>query len=80
MRSIRLELLYAREVMRTPEIILAADGTVEDALRQMSAGMSEKQRLLPVVDEFGLLAGVLTGKSLQDKLAQESEASGKCQS
>ena len=71
-----LELLYAREVMRTPEIILAADGTVEEALRQMNGGASEKQRLLPVVDEFGLLAGVLTRKSLAEK-AQEAEASGK---
>ncbi len=71
-----LELLYAREVMRAPEIILAADGTVEEALRQVNGGASEKQRLLPVVDEFGLLAGVLTRKSLAER-AQEAAASGK---
>ena len=71
-----LELLYAREVMRAPEVILVADGTVDEALRQMSGNASEKQRLLPVVDEFGLLVGVLTRKHLAEK-AQEAEAPGK---
>ena len=31
-----LELLYAREVMRTPEIILAADGTVDGSIAEMN--------------------------------------------
>ena len=67
-----LELLYAREVMRVPDVILPADGTAPDALQLMSADISEKQRLLPVVDERGLLAGVLTRKGLQDQLANPS--------
>ena len=71
-----LELLYAREVMRTPEVILAADGTIEEALRQMGKDMTEKQRLLPVVDGLGLLAGVLTRNGLQQKF-EELRSSGK---
>jgi len=71
-----LELLYAREVMRTPEVILAADGTIEEALRQMGTDVTEKQRLLPVVDGLGLLAGVLTRNGLQQKF-EELRSSGK---
>jgi chloride channel protein, CIC family len=71
-----LELLYAREVMRTPDVVLAAGGTVEEALRQMGADVSEKQRLLPVVDGLGLLTGVLTRDGLQQRL-EEMQASGK---
>ena len=55
-----LELLYAREVMRTPEVILSADSTLEEGLRGLSVSLGEKQRLLPVVDERGALVGVLT--------------------
>jgi chloride channel protein, CIC family len=69
-----LELLYAREVMRAPDVILAADGTIDEAIQQMGGDISEKQRLLPVVDEFGLLVGVLTRSGLQQKL-QEAQAS-----
>jgi CBS domain-containing protein len=71
-----LELLYAREVMRAPEVILSANGTVEEALHQISGSLSEKQRLLPVVDGLGLLAGVLTRKELVQKF-EEGQASGK---
>lgn len=62
-----LELLYAREVMQAPDIILPANGTVADAFQSMSLDISEKQRLLPVVDELGLLAGVLTRRALQNQ-------------
>ncbi len=70
-----LELLYAREVMRAPDVILPANGTLTDAMQLMSADISDKQRLLPVVDELGLLAGVLTRKGLQTQL-QKTPAIG----
>jgi len=60
-----LELLYAREVMRVPDVVLRADSTISQALRQVQPPISPGQRLLPVVDSFGLLTGVLTRASLQ---------------
>jgi chloride channel protein, CIC family len=62
-----LELLYAREVMQAPEVILPTNGTVQDALQLINADISAKQRLLPVVDEVGVLTGLLTRKGLQDR-------------
>lgn len=60
-----LELLYAREVMRVPAVILDANKTVDDAVTQLSCDVTESQRLLPVVDEFGLLEGVLKRGQLE---------------
>jgi chloride channel protein, CIC family len=60
-----LELLYAREVMRVPAVILDANKTVDDAVTQLSRDVTESQRLLPVVDEFGLLEGVLKRGQLE---------------
>ena len=70
-----LELLYAREVMRAPEVILQAEGTIHEAAQQVRAGLSENQRLLPVVDAHGTLAGVLTRSALLKKL-EEVQAGG----
>jgi chloride channel protein, CIC family len=60
-----LELLYAREVMRVPTVILDANKTVDDAVTQLGRDVTENQRLLPVVDEFGLLEGVLKRGQLE---------------
>ena len=70
-----LELLYAREVMRAPEVILQAEGTIHEAAQQIRAGLSENQRLLPVVDAHGTLAGVLTRSALLKRL-EEVQAGG----
>jgi chloride channel protein, CIC family len=67
-----LELLYAREVMRSPEVVLPAGSTAEEALQQMSVDASEKQRLLPVVESSGKLFGVLTRYGLGEKLKERS--------
>lgn len=71
-----LELLYAREVMQTPAVVLVADSTVEEAVQLANADSSENQRLLPVVDQLGLLAGVVTRSVLQQKW-KETHDSGK---
>jgi len=63
-----LELLYAREVMRKPGVALSADCTLEEALGELSGGLAEKQRLLPVVDGQGDLTGVITRRELQGKI------------
>jgi H+/Cl- antiporter ClcA/predicted transcriptional regulator len=70
-----LEMLYAREVMRAPEVVLTSGSTVGEALEQITADVSGSQRLLPVVDEKGLLAGVLTRGQLY-KSQEESKAGG----
>jgi chloride channel protein, CIC family len=70
-----LELLYAREVMSSPEVVLAAGGTPQEALRQMSADPEEKQRLLAVVEPNGSLVGVLTRYGLEDKLRESHPGS-----
>jgi H+/Cl- antiporter ClcA len=64
-----LEILFVREVMRTNTVAIAAD-TPLDLLRQAlhgSPGSPERrpQRLYPVVDGEGVLAGVVTRRELQ---------------
>ncbi len=71
-----LELLYAREVMRVPDIVLRTDSTISQAMQQLQPGISQRQRLLPVVDSFGLLTGVLTRASLQKALQESSGGDG----
>jgi chloride channel protein, CIC family len=71
-----LELLYARELMQSPEVVLAADSSILEAPQQLSADPSEKQRLVPVVEPDGKLVGVLTRLSLAEKI-RETHAQGK---
>jgi chloride channel protein, CIC family len=73
-----LELLYAREVMRKPAVILGAGNTIEEVLQLLNLDVAEKQRLLPVVDGQGSLAGVLTRNGLRKKL-EEWRAAGEIQ-
>ena len=67
-----LELLYAREVMRAPNVILQAHSSIQQALEQLPSAFAQRQRLLPVVDSFGLLTGVLTRGALQNESQQAS--------
>jgi len=71
-----LELLYAREVMEPPAVILPAESTLDLAAEIASADTTGNQRLLPVVDELGLLEGVITRGELQTKY-REAHAAGK---
>lgn len=71
-----LELLYAREVMRTPAVILSPQSTLEEAAPAVSAETTEKQRLLPLVDEREKLVGVLMRNEFR-KYLDEAKAAGK---
>jgi chloride channel protein, CIC family len=71
-----LELLYAREVMRVPAIALPADRSVDEAVNLLSLDPSQNQRLLPVVNEIGLLEGIIKRSELQKKF-QEMHACGR---
>jgi chloride channel protein, CIC family len=70
-----LELLYAREVMEAPDVILPVSSTSDEALTLMEADGPANQRLLPVLDELGLLAGVITRSELEKKIKELQNAS-----
>jgi len=69
-----LELLYAREVMRVPPVVLKADEKIEGALRRAGESGAGKQRLLPIVDEAGLLVGVATRRTLGEAVKENAAA------
>lgn len=69
-----LEILFAREVMRTAVAVLPAGSTVGDIHASLTADHPQKQRLLPVVNLDGTLAGVLTRKDIRDCMARDGDA------
>ncbi len=70
-----LEILFAREVMRTYVAAFAASTTVGEAANHLRPDHSPRgQHLYPVLDSENRLAGVITRKDLR-KLAAEHEGS-----
>jgi CIC family chloride channel protein len=66
-----LEILFAREVMRTKIIALPGDGTLEDAQRLIHNDHRPRgQYLFPVVDPNNELLGIVTRKHLMKLLEQ----------
>ena len=65
-----LEILFVREVMRSNVVALRADMTLEAAARAVKTDHRRSQRLLPVVDAAGHLAGVLTRNDLRRALEE----------
>jgi CIC family chloride channel protein len=68
-----LEILLANEVMRTTVAVLPATSTVAEIQGSLNSDHRQKQRLLPVVNVDGTLAGVLTRKDIRDRIDQEGE-------
>jgi len=66
-----LEILFAREVMRSNVVVLPAESTLEDFQALLQKDLRAKQRLLPVVDAEGRLVGVLTRGDLRNRMDQE---------
>lgn len=60
-----LEILFVREVMRTKIAVLPANISVKDLANSLRSDHRGSQRLLPVVDDEGHLAGALTRGDLQ---------------
>jgi chloride channel protein, CIC family len=60
-----LELLYAREVMTAPTVILDGNKPIGEAIKDLNRDATQNQRLLPVVDQFGLLEGVFQRSHLE---------------
>jgi chloride channel protein, CIC family len=69
-----LEILFAREVMRTAIAVLPAASTIAQIQASLNSHHRQKQRLLPVVNADGSLAGVLTRKDIRDRIDQEGHA------
>ena len=69
-----LEILFVHEVMRTAIAVLPATSTVGEVQLSLKADHRQKQRLLPVVNADGTLAGVLTRKDIRDRVDQEGDS------
>jgi chloride channel protein, CIC family len=67
-----LEILFARDVMRTEVAVLPASSSLREY--QALANHRQSQRLLPVVDAGGVLVGVVTRGDLRKRMEQEGEA------
>ena len=69
-----LELLYVREVMRTKIAALPAASSLEEILHSLHTKHRKSQRLLPVVDAEGRLAGVITRGEIRERMEADGNA------
>jgi chloride channel protein, CIC family len=69
-----LEILFVREVMRTKVAVLPAASTLGEILHSLRVDHRQKQRLLPVVNAEGQLAGVVTRGDLAERMGQNGDA------
>jgi len=63
-----LELLFAREVMRTKIAALSGKSTLREVQHSLRSDHRQKQRLLPVVDQEGRLTGVVTRGDIREQI------------
>jgi H+/Cl- antiporter ClcA/CBS domain-containing protein len=69
-----LELLYVREVMRTKIAGLPAASSLTEILHSLHTKHRQSQRLLPVVDTEGRLAGVITRGEIRERMELDGDA------
>jgi H+/Cl- antiporter ClcA/CBS domain-containing protein len=69
-----LELLFAREVMRSKIAALSASSTLREVQHSLRTDHRQAQRLLPVVDAQGRLTGVVTRGTIREQLELGGEA------
>ncbi|MGA8539197.1 MAG: chloride channel protein [Terriglobales bacterium] len=69
-----LEILFVGEVMRTQVVVLPADSKLGDVWPSLRADRRQEQRLLPVVNEEGQLAGVVTRGDMSQAMEQNGDA------
>ncbi len=69
-----LEILFVREVMRTKVVVLQAASTLGEIWHSLLEDHKQEQRLLPVVNAEGQLAGVVTRGDLTQCMAQNGDA------
>jgi len=69
-----LELLFAREVMRTKIAALSAASMLREVQHSLRSDHRQKQRLLPVVDAEGRLTGVITRGDIREQIELGGES------
>lgn len=69
-----LELLYAREVMRSNVMVLQAKNTIRTVLSGLEDYSRQWQRLLPVVQSDGTLLGVLVRGDIRSHREKDGDA------
>jgi chloride channel protein, CIC family len=69
-----LELLFAREVMRTKIAALSAASMLREVQHSLRSDHRQKQRLLPVVDAEGRLTGVITRGEIREQIELGGES------
>jgi CBS domain-containing protein len=69
-----LELLFAREVMRTKIAALSAASMLREVQHSLRSDHRQKQRLLPVVDVEGRLTGVITRGEIREQIELGGES------
>ncbi|MGA9902625.1 MAG: chloride channel protein [Terriglobales bacterium] len=75
-----LEILFVRDVMRANVVVLPAEGMLGEIWNSLRVdrGHQEQQRLLPVVNIDGKLAGVVTRSDLNQRVEQNGDAALEC--
>ena len=68
-----LEVLFVREVMRTKVVVLPAASTLGDIWHSLRVDHRQEQRLLPVVNAEGQLAGVVTRGDISQRIEQHGD-------
>jgi len=69
-----LEILFVREVMRSNVVVLSAEASVGEVVNLLDVGLSQRQRLLPVVDIERKLVGVVTRGDIRARIEQGGDA------
>ena len=68
-----LEILFVREVMRSKVLVLSSDHSLTEIGQSLRADHHQEQRLLPVIDRDGKLAGVLTHQDIGRLVEQHGD-------
>ena len=71
-----LEILFVREVMRTSIVVLPTEVSLQELSNSLRGKNSRGQRLYPVLDVMGKLAGVLTRGDLYKIIEEHPERQG----
>jgi CIC family chloride channel protein len=69
-----LEILFVREVMRSNVVVLSAEASVAEVVNVLDVDLSQRQRLLPVVDIERKLVGVVTRGDIRARIEQSGDA------
>jgi CBS domain-containing protein len=73
-----LEILFVREVMRSNVVVLSAEASVGEVVNLLDVDLSQRQRLLPVVDIERKLVGVVTRGDIRARIEQGGDAVMQC--